>query len=454
MRTLTRALIQQRMMCAGIILSTALFSPLPGPLFAQDFGFGGGEDPAVSGEDPGGWTGSGGAPSAAINGEISAVMIGYINDFSEGTNHVRLGDIFSGKLNLSASASFAEGVVKLRVNPSSRLPEAGPILFDEAYLRAYFGKFDIEAGLRKLTWGKADSFGPLDVINPLDTTAIYPEMADSSDLMDVKIPRPLIHASWRAGEFSKLEGVFVPTFQPHLIASSGRWAQAQAEMLSLASAPDTTTFQYAQAGLRFTTTLGASDLGVQYYYGRLPQPAVQISRFGANLLYNFYHQIGLDYAQVIAGFNIRAELAANLTKDWEGDDGSVYNPALAWSLGFDRDLFLGVNLNVQATETIRLMNDAVGSSDPMSGNFDIEAGKDSTATRIMAILSRKFLRDELELRAAVVWDVEEQDFAIMPAVVWTKDAVTVACSGGVFGGDKAGQLGQYHDNNFVKIGVT
>jgi hypothetical protein len=42
----------------------------------------------------------------------------------------------------------------------------------------------------------------------------------------------------------------------------------------------------------------------------------------------------------------------------------------------------------------------------------------------------------------------------MPALIWTKDAVTIACSGGIFGGDKEGQLGQYHQNNFVKLGLT
>jgi hypothetical protein len=172
------------------------------------------------------------------------------------------------------------------------------------------------------------------------------------------------------------------------------------------------------------------------------------------LLYNPYHQIGLDYARVIYGFNTRAEFAANITEDLKGDDGSVYNPSLAWSLGFDRDLFFGINLNVQADETIRLMNDKVGSADIMSGSFDIEGGTEISATRVTAALSRKFLRDELELRTALVWNIEDKDFVFMPALIRTKDALTIACSGGIFGGDKTGQLGQYHKNNFVKIGIT
>jgi hypothetical protein len=61
----------------------------------------------------------------------------------------------------------ADAVINLKLAPGLvYYGEKSPVYVDEAYLRAYFGKFDIEAGLRKLSWGKADSMGPLDVINP------------------------------------------------------------------------------------------------------------------------------------------------------------------------------------------------------------------------------------------------------------------------------------------------
>jgi hypothetical protein len=241
--------------------------------------------------------------------------------------------------------------------------------------------------------------------------------------------------------------------------------------------PDTTRLNYAQAGARFTTTLGSSDIGVQYYYGRLPQPAVgkiSYSLTGSEVnvsiyKYNPYHQIGLDYAQVLFGFNIRAELAGNITEDLKGNDGTVYNPSLAWSFGFDRDIVLGINLNLQVNESILLLHDKLGSPLPYdklgSGNisdlmgvleieFDTEGGLPLTATRLTAAVSRKFLRDELELRAAVVWGIEDKDCALMPAIIWTKDDIRFALSGGFFTGDSNGQLGQYHNNAFVKAALT
>jgi hypothetical protein len=418
------------------------------PLVSQDFGFGDEETTAAGGVSAGNF-------SVAINGEVSASLLGYVHDFSAGLDETQLGDIFSGKLNFSAGNPFGEAVINLTLSPPAAADGAvSPVALDEAYLRAWFGVFEIEGGLRKLTWGKADSFGPLDVINLLD----YTEITDVSDVLNMKIARPLIHATLRTGHFSKLEAVFVPVFEPHRTASGGRWVPARMAALSplTINRPDTRTLDYAQGGLRFTATIGSSDMGLQYYYGRLPRPAFKMNLGPSGILssvdlrYNPYHQIGVDYARVIAGFNLRAELAANITEDLGGDDGTVYNPHLAWSAGFDRDLLWGINLNIQCNETIRLLYGNIPDNSPL----DMESGTDITDTQVTAILSKKFLRDELELRLAALWEIEAKDFFMMPGLVWTKDAVSVELSGGMFGGDEEGQFGQYHKNSFFKVGIT
>ncbi|MDR1363483.1 MAG: hypothetical protein LBJ35_05485 [Spirochaetaceae bacterium] len=420
------------------------------PVFSQDFGF---DDGGVS---DGAFSSSFGAAEnvfgVKVSGEVSALLLGYIDDFSNGADNTRLGNVFSGKLNFAAGNSFGDAVINLKLSTDSSM-DPFPLSFDEAYARVYFGDFEIEGGLRKLTWGKADSLGPLDVINPLDNR----EITDISDILNIKIARPLIHATARIGRFSKLEGVFVPVFAPASLALSGRWAPFQIAGLPVQPLfPDMSTLDYAQAGLRFTTTVGSSDIGAQYYYGRLTKPvfkvsiAPDVSSMSIEALYNSYHQIGLDYAGVIAGFNLRAECAANITGDSEGDDGLVYNPHLLWSLGFDRDLVLGVNVNLQCNETVRLLYDEIG-EDPM---LDMEADADVTFTQVTAILSKKFLRDELEARLAAIWGVEDGDFFVVPAVIWNRDAVQVEFSGGVFGGADTGQFGQYHKNSFIKLELS
>jgi hypothetical protein len=162
--------------------------------------------------------------------------------------------------------------------------------------------------------------------------------------------------------------------------------------------------------------------------------------------YTPYHQIGFDYAQVIAGFNVRAELAVNITADLAGDDGEARNPFLGWSLGFDRDLFWGVNLNLQAVEKVTLRHGRIGGN-PLT---DIEAGSDPTFTRLTAKLSKTFFRDELEIAAAVVWEPEDKDCLIMPVVTWQRNDITAELAGGFFAGSKDGLFGQYRDNSFVQ----
>jgi hypothetical protein len=386
-------------------------------------------------------------------------MTGFVDNFSEGAEFMRLGDIFSSKLNFSAETPSASGVINLKLAPGPvYYDEKSPVYVDEAYIRAWFGAFDVEGGLRKLTWGKADSMGPLDVVNPLD----YSDLSNLGDLMNLKIARPLVHVSLLWGCFSKLEGVFVPSFEPIRFAGSGRWVPAQMAMINQLPPqnvirPDTTTLDYAQAGLRFTTTIaGAADIGVQYYYGRLTTPAA-VTRTAptgtpplpmVTFAYNPYHQIGFDYAQVIAGFNFRAELAANITEDLSGDDGAVYNPSLAWSLGFDRDLFAGLTLNIQCNETIRLFDGEI------SGPQDIEADSDITSTRISVQLSKKFFQDKLDLKARALWDVESSACLLMPAVTWTKNNVALELSSGVFLGSDEDLFGQFHDNSFVRAVLT
>jgi hypothetical protein len=495
-----------------------------GNIDAQDFGFGFDED---SGEKT---AVSGPAVSVKVGGEIAAEFIGFTHDFSsrEKIKKVNLADLVSGALNFSASGANVDAYIGFNLSAASlseiasglETPGAAPLLLDEAYLRAFFGPVNIEAGYRKLTWGKADSFGPLDVINPLD----YTDLTNISDIQAIKIARPLVHVSWNTGSFSKIEGVFIPNFTGHRFDRKGRWIPAQyttttaivedeirgrlmpmmalippqnipvewnmylqkmADQFAAFSPdfPDTSGLEYLQAGLRFTTTAGPADIGIQYFYGNLFQPDLtiagiddfisdlaeqnmplflgntpinlddiypgDINKISPRIKYSRYHQIGLDYAQVLFSLNVRAEFAFCLTEDLKGDDGSVRNPFLGWSLGFDRDLFWGINVNVQCNETVRLFNDRVGDN-PV---YDCEADTDVTSTRITVQLSRKFFRDELETKATVIWDIENADGYIIPAIVWAIKDVTAELSAGIFTGKESGDLGQYWENSFVKLGL-
>ena len=475
------------------LLLILLFMPMA--LFAQE-GFGFGDSDFGFEDSDFGFGGSASSLQINIGGEVQAELKAFTSDFDskEKVQNVRLGDIFSGRLKFEAAGPSAQGIIDLKI--LSDLEGDFPVEIDEAFLRAFFGTFTVEGGIRKLSWGKADSFGPLDVVNPLD----YRDLTKLHDPQSIKIARPMVHTIWSIGSFSKLEAVFVPYFQGHRFAASGVWAPRQ--MTELAPAlvgrlktamlgrnpglslffptldewqnnfnveeyyiDSNQTLRYAQAGTRFTTSFGSSDFGIQYYFGRLPRPRVTINTddyvkglmsfppvSNPDLIFididnNYYHQIGVDFARILAGFNLRAEAGANITKDLDGTDGEVENPFLVWSLGFDRNLIWRINLNLQGTGRVRLFHGRLGETILT----DCEAGSDISSTRITGIISRKFFQDELELKASGLWGIEDRDFLVMPAVAWSRSDVKAELSAGFFGGDREGELGQYRDNAFVRI---
>jgi hypothetical protein len=448
------------------------------------------------------------------------------------------GSLVNGKLNFDATSPYAEAALHFNLSPrafaditASHDSFETPLLIDELYVRAFLGpalrRLTLEMGLRKLAWGRADVQGPLDVTNPLD----YTDLTNVGDTMGRKIARPMIHASLPLGSLSKLEGVFIPNFQGHryVLDPADRWypraitddrrdtmidgltAEMAARLppplnqppnssgiaqnmaagigsgipgLTPGDVPPTQGLGNAQGGLRFTTTLGPADIGVQYYSGLLFRPSFTIkgaedfletvsanqalilsaypagqleaalagmigqAGLGPRITYNRYHQVGVDYTQVLFDFSVRAELAANITGDMAGDDGSVYNPSLAWSLGFDRDLF-GFTLLVEADQAIRLLDDKVGSN----AALDTEAGTPLTATALTARVSRAFFQDKLELKFALLWNIEAGDVYLMPSVSYTLGDLEAELSGGIFTGKDGGELSQYRNSGYIKTAL-
>lgn len=478
---------------ASFFAVAAAAALIPASLPAEDsFGFGdapGDSAPPV-------------ASPVVVGGSVDLTAQAFVDGLDDPAS-ISLGDWASGKLKVSASGDSAEGYLALSIDPASLTDDASSLL-DEAMIRAFLGPVTMEGGVFKLNWGKADSQGPLDVINPLDRSDLT-----ILDWNEQKIAVPLLHVAVTVGEVSRIEAAFVPWFEGNLYDTQGRWAPSQASELpvavgtaymtalgtslyqgvlagymtlaqyqaALAAAssafsaamsgfdmtslyPATSGLGSFQGGLRFTTTIASQDIGVQYYYGFLRDPAVCVDT--ANLLladnsfnasaihvaYNRYHLLGVDWATVLAGFNVRAEFAANLTDDLAGTDGAVYNPFLSWAFGFDRDLPFGVNLNAQGTGTVRLMNDKVGTD-----LADAERGTDMTKTRVTAMVSRSFLRDEVKLSCTGIWGVEDGDFFIVPAIAWSKGDIEAKIAAGFFGGNSAGQLGQFDGNDYLKLTV-
>ncbi|HWR12565.1 MAG TPA: DUF1302 family protein [Rectinemataceae bacterium] len=478
---------------------------------AQDFGFGGGAAEAAP------------APvSAKLGGSLSFSMLAFPFELVDGdyTNSAALPE---SRIQIEASGAKSDAFLGIRLD-KAKLTENPTDILDEAWLRIYAGKTTIQGGLMRVFWGRMDSLGVLDVLNPHDLSDLTIRAEK-----DRKIAAPMLRITRPLGERASADMVYLPWFEGDRIATSGPWVptalatgtaalktamagqlynaykasawataysaayaqiiasnpnvqeasatasaaadaavasvdaslraraagEADAALANPFSSPDTKKLDYGQAGLRLSAGLGGVDLGLQYFYGYLTTPAfdmnpASIAAAGGKIpvSWNRYHQLGVDMATVLAGFNLRLEAGANLTEDMSGDDPLVYNPAIVWAAGFDRDLFAGVNLNLQATGKVRLNHDKIASP------LDVEYGSDITTTRIAALLSRSFSQERVKLELLGMLGLEQADYMVEPGIVVVFGDAEVALRGRYFGGDAAGDLGQFHDRSYVSLSST
>ncbi|MEL3905357.1 MAG: hypothetical protein P1P63_09655 [Treponemataceae bacterium] len=453
--------------------------------------------------------------SVLVGGEVYAGGNFFLNDFKT-FQDTRASSLFWGKLHVEAKAPLTQAYFGIKLNDMvlpfnfKNKPELYPYtpqiprFIDEGYMEASIGPVTFGGGLKKITWGKADAFSVLDVINSQDLS--NPTI---SDMQDLKLARPMLYISGYLPKEMKLEAVFLPVFEGNTFATSGRWKPMQFETtgegiaadiqkdtnvlakvfaMTLINPGEVTKFKaasahlaenfteplpidsaklkYSQAGVRYTVTVGGyHDLGFQYYYGFLPNPAFSFdttkvggttaeallkSFAGAFTMdYNPYHQVGFDYALAWGPLNFRLELAGNITEDLKGTKPDVYNPSLAWNVGLDYTTPIGLSLNLCAAENIKLMHKKIGTE-----LYDVEKGSKPTDTKIMLLLSQPLLRDSINIKLRTIMACETIDFMMIPSLDWTFGTLRLDVQAGFFFGKKGGTFTQYKDNNYLGMSIS
>ena len=198
--------------------------------------------------------------------------------------------------------------------------------------------------------------------------------------------------------------------------------------------PNMKSLKYGQFGTRLTCTLGQVDLGASYYNGYFKQPSVNASKidsFVASYLedgsvseeekflaYDSKQTFGLEAATVIWHFNLRGEVAYNLTKDTAGTDPWVHNNSVAWLGGFDIDLpFWNANLNVQEYGSFILHGKECDKE-----SLDVDyCSKGYSNNKLVANFTCSFLNDKLAPELTALYGFERGDLAILPGLCWRPD---------------------------------
>lgn len=465
----------------GFCLIMSLFTA--GRIFAQDFGF---DEPEITGEKKSvlEFGGSGGISARAwIDTEN-----GY-SSFEDIGSRTKTDYFPFFNLNAAYSGERADFEAKLKFNKNS-LGDYKWDMLDELTARLYAGDWVIEGGKMRVVWGKGDKLHVVDNFNANDyTDFVIP------DYIDRRIGEPMFRVIYNSplSVNLRIEGIITPVMTADRFAKSGSWAPyklteisgivrdtlgynlatklAASEVasanfaadstnpaLKLAAAkaaadyteylsyvnginsnpeslyPDTAALKYAQAGLRATSTFGAVDVGVSYYYGHNKQLSVDMKNYltgynpalkhSTNLpefSYDKLQVFGIEAAAAVWRFNVRAEGAYNMTDDFAGDKPWVHNNSIAWLFGFDIDLPISnLNLNVQECGKHILKSDAIGSYGTYPKRFDVDYDSDGiyVSDKLVINLSDKYLNDKLTAECSCIVGIENKEFAIFPKISW------------------------------------
>lgn len=486
----------------GIAIATVVL--LAGALYADDFG-----DDSF-GDDFGADSAS--SSAVTINGTVSADARVYVdNDTIDGfwdLKDLAVTTNPESKITFGYDGANTAAMATFKVNEDI-LTENQANIVDELSATAYVGDFVIAAGKMKEVWGKGDKLHVIDNFNANDyTDFIIP------DYIDRRVAEPMARVTWNAPAGISIEGVFTPTMTADqfdtdtdsawcpneyktlvstlesdmgtllatykatadatLLAVSGDTSNSSyttaltnyISYLSYVSSfsaddilPDTSSIEYAQAGLRATGTFGPIDLGASYYYGHYKTVSFDKIAYAAGsddyLNYDQKQTFGLEAAGVLFSlFNMKAEAAYNLTADTDGDDYAVHNNSVAWVGGFDIDLPINnVNLNIQETGTYTLNNDEI--TDSVYKIYDVDYNSDDNycINKIVVSLTDTFNHEKIATELNGVWGIENEEFMIMPKVsVNVADDFDVALSGLYINSENEnGEFYGYDNNSYVQL---
>jgi hypothetical protein len=327
-------------------------------------------------------------------------------------------------------------------------------LIDEAYLRLYYERFDLEMGFQKVIWGPGDEAHVIDVLTPMD----YSDFVNQ-DYIDRKVAELMIKFNWSFLGGSLLEMVYQPVYTPDIFPLEGPWVPHDLKMLLQSGLdpstdiiePNTTTLKFGQFAARWSKAPERLDLGVLYYYGYLREPSIDYQRLllenKAYLSYDRVHFLGGDLGTVLWGFNTWLEAGYYITGDWSGDDPRVHNHRLVILLGFDRDLNVSnLNLEFQLRGSYVMHSGRI-----LPGDTEYNTKETYTDDVLILALRDRYVRERVCPVISIAYTAEKGDFIVWPEIDFTlRDDATLTLMYLVYSGDPETYFGQFEDKDFFE----
>ncbi len=321
-------------------------------------------------------------------------------------------------------------------------------LFREGYVDLRFGSLDMRVGQQIIAWGRADRLNPTDNLTPRNFTLLVPEDSDQ------RTGTTGIKAAYHRAGFS-LTGVWLPTFQPHVIPIE---TPRDPFILLPRRLPHEPVSQYA---VRLEQTGSKVDWSLSFFDGFDLYPDLQV--VGMTLttvsVAQTYHRvqiIGADAATVWGPYGLRAEAAYTFTEHSSGNQ--VKSPFFYLVVGADRT-FLG-NLNINLQFVLRVISDYQNPNDVPSPahravaiqqatlNSQLDRVQESITLRV----SKKWLGETLETEVGSIVGLARLDYAVRPKVKYAiTDRLRLTVGGDIFRGPSPSFFGRLRNTSTAYV---
>lgn len=353
-------------------------------------------------------------------------------------------------------------------------------IFKEGYVKLAYNKFDIDVGLMKLVWGKADKVHCVDNINYTDYSDFL-----NPEYIDRKKAEKMIRVNYFLPNGS-IEAVYAPEFHADMYPATGIWKQSSLGLLNSAFTSVGTNYdsqlklaeedtQKGQFAVRYTNSIAGFDIGFSDYQGYLKKPSLnkmallklQAGAYTSpaafldelDLHFDKVNVVGAELATVKLGINWRSELAYFITGDSKGDDPAVANNKINYIIGGDRDIPLNhININMQVVGEYKMNSDKIKkNSTPISltdsFNYDTDYDADGkySTTLIITQISDKYMNEKLKPNVKFYYNVEKHDYIVKPELILAlNDERTLSVAYSAYGGKDNTLFGQFDSNDFIE----
>ncbi|MBC8526710.1 MAG: hypothetical protein H8D22_07615 [Candidatus Cloacimonetes bacterium] len=319
----------------------------------------------------------------------------------------------------------------------------------EAFIDYFADNWDVRIGRQLIIWGKADGLAITDIISPKDYTEFI-----AQDFDDIRLPVDAL--KWRLlFEQANIEFLWLPVFKPAILPSPDLpWAfkfeypQNFQVIFEEPIEPDL-TLKNSEVGGKLSFYLHGIDFAFSSFYtwDDLPTIHKTIST-GDTIVIHYYPEhhrltfIGVEFSRPLGDFILRGEGAFYKDKYFEPADilsESLFKKnSLDWLLGIDWTPGNYWMITAQLADDFIL-------------NYNNAIKNDEHTMLATLHISKKFLRQTLELSAMGYYGINDKDFFVRTGVDYAlTDELHILSGIDIFGGNK-GIFGQFDNNDEVWI---